>query len=811
MLTKSKNNLPPEAHRIYIFITRMFFFLVTLSFFISGCSGTKFLPKGSSFYTGAKIDIRSSENVGNKKNIKRRLEEYVTPTPNTIILGSRPGVWFYYITGTPKKEKGLRNWIKKNLGQVPILLTDVVPDRTAKLLQGQLNNQGYFKSVVTYKIDTKNKKSQIIYTAEVQPPYRLRNIDYPQPKDSVYASIIKTLYEKSLLKKEQRYNLERLQAEKMRIQETVHNYGFYYFDQHDLLFQADSTVGKKKVDLDLTIIPNVPPKAQRIYRLGEVNVITNYSLRLDSVKDPVDTIRVNGYTYIGDHINRFRPDVITDVINLKQGDIYTQNARDLTMSHLTGLGTFKFVNVKFKDSPRDSAKLDASVFLTPLLRKSIRIEFQGISKSNNFVGPGFSITFTNRNFFKGAELFQLKLNTGYEVQISRQQSGALNSFELGLEASLAVHRFITPIHINYTSKKYLPQTLFKAGYNIQQRVGYFSLNSITGSFGYTWRESTSKTHTFYPIDINYVEVSNTSVKFDSIVNANPFLKQAFENQFIPSMRYSFTLNTQLKEPSTSKYTESKISPVDFYFNGNLELAGNLLHFVQSNVGNSEGTPYTLFGSPYSQYVRTDVDFRFYLPFDPHHKIATRFIAGLGYPFGNSKTLPYIKQFAIGGANSIRAFPARSLGPGTYNVRADTSAVHTTTFFIDQRGDIKLEGNVEYRFDIYKVLKGAMFVDAGNIWLLNEDPKRPGGKFKSDTFMNEIAVGTGMGLRFDFSFFVLRFDLGFPLRKSIPLPLPSSDPAVSRNKIDWVMNKIDFGSSTWRNENLLLNIAIGYPF
>jgi outer membrane protein assembly factor BamA len=469
------------------------------------------------------------------------------------------------------------------------------------------------------------------------------------------------------------------------------------------------------------------------------------------------------------------------------------------MSHLIGLGTFKFVNVKFTDAKRDSSLLNTNIYLTPFLKKSIRLEFQAVSKSNNFVGPGFSLTFTNRNFLKGAELFQLKLTTGYEAQISRQQSGVLNSFELGAEASLAVHRFITPFSIPYHSSRYLPQTQFKLGYNLQQRVGYFQLNSLTASFGYTWRESTSKTHTFYPVDINYVKLSNTSAKFDSIVNENPFLAKAFENQFIPGMRYSFTLNTQLQEHTTDKFSESHGRLSNFYFNGNLELAGNLLHLAQQKLGNTESTPYTIMGSSYSQYIRTDIDFRYYLQLDRHNKIATRFLAGLGYPFGNSTTLPYIKQFSIGGANSIRAFPARSLGPGTYNVRTDTS-VHTKTFFIDQRADIKLEGNVEYRFDIIKALKGALFVDGGNIWLLNDEQNRPGGKFKADTFLDELAIGTGAGLRFDFNFFVLRFDLGFPLRK------PFLPPA---NR--WVINEIDFGSSTWRNENLLFNIAIGYPF
>ncbi len=800
---KSSNN----RYRLQNRPLRGCFFLIIL-LLLSACSGTKFIPKNDSFYTGAVIDIRSNQNVGNKKNIKRRLEQYITPTPNTVIFGSRPGVWFYSIAG--KKEKGIGGWIKKTLGQKPVLLSDAVPDRTAKLLQGQLNNHGYFKSVVTYRVKTKHQKSVVVYVAEVQPPYRLQNINYPRGRDSTYAIIMRNLREKSLLKKGQRYNLERLQAEKIRIQENVHNEGFYYFNQHDIIFEADSTVGKKKVDIDLKTVPNVPEKAKRIYHIGNVNVITNYSLRLDSIKNYADTVYIDGYRYVGDGNNRFKPGVILGVINLKQGDIYTQNARDLTMSHLTGLGTFKFVNIKFKDSPKDSSTVDATVYLTPFLKKSIRVEVQGVSKSNNFVGPGIGVTFTNRNFLRGAELFQLKVNTGYESQISRQQSGALNSFELGLEASLAIHRFITPIRVNYSSKRYLPQTLFKVGYNVQQRVGYFRLNSITGSFGYTWRESTSKTHTLYPIDISYVEVTDRSHKFDSIVGQNPFLQRAFENQFIPAMRYSFTLNTQLKEATTDKYTESKSNPNSFYFNGNLELSGNVLHAFQENLFKSEDTVRTLFGSPYSQYIKTDVDFRYYVGIGRHNKLAARLIAGLGYPFGNSNTLPYIKQFAIGGSNSIRAFPARSIGPGAYNVRSDTS-IHVNTLFIDQRGDIKLEGSAEYRFDIYKVLKGAMFVDAGNIWLLNDDPKRPGGKFKSDTFLDQIVVGTGAGLRFDFNFFVLRFDLGFPLRKAVPLFDQETGEPLNRNNIEWVTDKIDFGSSPWRAQNLLLNIAIGYPF
>jgi outer membrane protein assembly factor BamA len=248
-----------------------------------------------------------------------------------------------------------------------------------------------------------------------------------------------------------------------------------------------------------------------------------------------------------------------------------------------------------------------------------------------------------------------------------------------------------------------------------------------------------------------------------------------------------------------KFEETKLRVHSFYFAGTIDIAGNLLNAVQKQVKKSSDEPFVLFGSPYSQYARFDVDYRYYWQIDVHNKLATRLVLGTGFAYGNSTTLPYIKQFSIGGSNSIRAFPARSVGPGTYDVRSDPNQ-QGSAFFIDQRGDIKLETNVEYRFDIIKSFKGALFVDAGNIWLLKEDPGRPGGKFDRDKFLKELAVGTGLGFRFDFSFFVLRLDIAFPLRKPY---LPPNE--------RWVIDKIDFGSPSWRGDNLVFNIAIGYPF
>ncbi len=520
---------------------------------------------------------------------------------------------------------------------------------------------------------------------------------------------------------------------------------------------------------------------------------------------------MNGYNIV-DTTGNFRPEILTRLINLKKGNIYRREDQELTLSHLMGLGVFKFVNIKFSEVNRDSLLLDADIQLTPLKKKSLRTEVQMTSKSNNFVGPGISFTFTNRNFLKGGEMFQLRLNTAYEVQISSQTEGEpLNAVEVGLESSLTVPRFITPFSIDYSSSKYIPKTVFRAGVNIQNRVGYYRLNSFSVGYSYNWMETASKSHELFPIDISFVRTDKKSQEFEEELEKNPILANSFENQFIIGTRYSYTVNTQLRDYPLQQFEERKYRTHNFYFNGNVDVAGNFIYLLHKRFGNpGEGQP-ELMNAPYSPYIKGDIDVRHYWQFDPRNKLASRIIIGAGYAYVDSTTLPYIKQYSIGGSNSIRAFPARSVGPGTYNVRTQNPS---STQFIDQRGDIKLEANTEFRFDITKMLKGAVFLDAGNIWLLKQkqsDPTDttttqetylPGGTFNVKTFLNQLAIGTGLGLRFDFSFFVLRFDLGIPLRKPW---------LVEEGEDPWVVDDIDFGSSTWRKENLIFNIAIGYPF
>lgn len=787
------------------FARSRFIYGLIILILLNGCTAMKLVPDDRVLYTGADIEIIPQGRVRAKSKIKELLDANILPEPNTTILGMRPGLWFFYKAGSPA-DKGLRKFMKNKLGQAPVYMTDIDAEDISKVLRAHLINNGYFNSEVDSEVTIKGKKGTVAYTARVHEPYQIRDITYPQ-MDTLFTNI-DSVKEDTYIKTDQRYSLERLKAEQERIEKALENLGFFYFDDRHLIFEADSTVGDRQIDLTLQLEPGVPEKAKQIYRMGAINIFPDYTLSEDTAAVAKDTVEIDGYNYV-DRNGQYRPETITKVINFKSGNIYRDIDYEYTLRHLMSLGSFKFVDIRFQESERDSLLLNTNIYLTPHLKKSIRFEVQLASKSNNFVGPGVTVEFTNRNFLGGSEKFRITGSSSYEVQINRNIPDPLNAFEFGLESGLSVPRILSPVNIRYTSRRYLPTTEFALGFRLQQRIGFFRLNSFNAAAGYTWRENTLKTHELYPIDISYVQLGDRSEEFSNLLDQNPFLAGSFQNQFILGSRYSYTLNTQLNE-ERNEFEEIDVARSQFYFNGNVDVSGNLMNLLQSNFSNEEtGDRTQIFGTAYSQFVRGEIDFRYYLNFDKQNKLATRVILGSGFAYGNSRTMPYIKQFSIGGSNSIRAFPARSVGPGTYDINEDLlapgenpeqDAVRNTRMFIDQRADLKLEGNAEFRFDIVSFLKGAVFVDAGNIWLIREDDERPGGLFRKDEFLEQLAVGTGAGLRFDFNFFVLRFDLAFPLRK----------PYLPENE-RWVFDQIDLASPDWRSDNLILNIAIGYPF
>ncbi len=766
--------------------TAIFCLIALLS---AGCSGTRYLDENQSLYVGSTIKIESSYPITEKDISKNELNDLIYPDPNETILSSRPWLWFYNIAGEPKKKKGFRPWLKNKLGSPPILLSDVDSDRISRLLRSRLNNKGFFQANVDYTVKTKKKKSNITYRINVSRPYTIRSISYVRPETTLEKNI-SDQHLKSLLSPGQNYDLAKMQAERSRITGALKDLGFYYFDDRHMIFQADTTIGNRKVDLFLDHTRDIPSQAKTRYHIGEVNIFPDYSLSRDSVVNTYKPLTVDGYQFFARH-QAIKPKVIIDKINVKSGALYSNEANQLSISRLIGLGVFKFVNITYQEDSTADNVLDVAVYLTPLLKKSLRLQLEAVSKSNDFIGPSVVSTFLNRNTFGGAELFQLTFDFGFETQVSSQQSKAVNAIEFGAEASLEVPRFMTPIvTIDYSSKKYIPKTRFKIGYRQQNRTDFFNLMAFNANYGYVWTETAKKSHELNPVDISLVTV-NREPAFEQLLESNPLLRQSYDEQFILGSNYSFvysTLNVENRE-----YIKNNI-----YFKGSIDISGNLLNLLQRGERNGlNGEVKEILGKPYSQYAKVSADFRYYYKIDRRNLMATRFFAGLGVPYGNSQSLPYLKQFAAGGTNTIRAFRSRSLGPGSFPRK---QPVDRDSLLLDQTGDISLLANIEYRFDILGALKGALFLDAGNIWLVNQDVDRPGGKFRMKDFLSEVAMGTGFGVRYDAEFFVIRFDLAFPLRSPF---LPKGE--------RWVLKDIKPLDSSWRGDNLILNIAIGYPF
>jgi outer membrane protein insertion porin family len=766
--------------------------LLTLIFAVlfGGCTGLKYLPDGEKLYTGATIEFIKEGEIPKTKDLKKEVAQVITPEPNRTFLGVfRPKLWFYEVTDTPK-GKGLRYFFKNKIGEPPVLLKKVSPVAVSSLISNRLDNNGYFRSKVSYEIKEKGKTAKVIYTAVLFPPYRIDSVKFPPRINSVNSKILEDTA-KTLLKPGDLYNLTTIKAERERIDLYLKNEGFFYFNPDYLVCYADTAIGNRQVNLSLEVKEETPPKALERYLMHDVVIHPKYSLDNDTSFANQDTVIIDGKYYINSD-STFNPKAIANSVFFERNTYYSRLNHDITLRRLMGLGIFKFVNVKFTDEVvNDTSFLNASIYLTPLRKKSLRAEILAITKSTNFAGPGIDLSFRNRNLLKGSELFVLSTQAGLETQISGQQPGqpSLGAFNLSVEAKLYVPKFLIPFYnVSKISSYFIPKTKFELSAERNYRVDYYTMNSLEFTYGYYWQESETKLHELDPVAINYVRTSQTTPLFDSLLEINPFLQKNFQNQFILGLQYRYTFNNQVKSHLKNQY----------YFRGTADFSGNLMSllnnaFSSKNVNPED--PAMLFNTPYSQYSRFEIDARYFHVFDKKNKIATRLITGVGVPYGNSDALPYIKQFFIGGSNSIRAFRARTLGPGTYPPPSPDSLS-----FFEQAGDIKLEMNAEYRFNIISVIKGAVFVDAGNVWLLQNDPLRPGGLFEVKDFMNELAFGTGLGLRADVNFFVIRLDLAFPIRK------PWLEPGDR-----WVFDQINFGSPGWRKENLVLNIAIGYPF
>lgn len=755
---------------------------------VVSCSNTRFLKEGQMLYTGAKVKIENDTiSKKEKKDLQTALEESLTPKPNSTFLGMRPKLYFYNIAKEPKKDKGFNYWLKYKIGEKPVLLGDVDREFNKNIIENYSENKGYFNAKASYDTVSKNKKAQVIYTLRPGSRYLIDGVKF-QKDSTLVNQEIQGLTKRTFLKNGKPFDLDVIKAERERIDNGLKERGFYYFHPDNIIVQADSTVSKNhKVELNVKLKDNTPDLATQQFSINNVIVFPNYNIQ--DVKEgkysiPMDKDSLSKYAfddiYVIDPQHKFKPKIFDRALYFKKGDLYNRSNHNLTLNRLISLGVFKFVKNEFIVSDSLSHKFDAYYLLTPRQIQSLRLEALGRTNSANYAGSELNLNWTHRNFFRGAEQFKAAIFGAFDFQMGGSQD-ANNIFRAGANAQLSIPRIVAPFRF-HSSSEFVPRTNITLGYEFQNRTKYYTLNNFTASFGYLWKENARKEHELKVIDITLVSPANVTEEYKIKSAENPAMQRIVDRQLIFGPTYSFTYtNTMLPKTNT------------VYYKGTLDLAGNITGLA-TGADVKKDKEKKIFGIPFSQYVKIENDFRFYHKFTEKSSLATRFIGGIAYPYGNSEFIPFSKQFFSGGSNSIRAFRARTLGPGSFDPRT----LEPGTYF-DQSGDIKLELNAEYRANLYKFLNAAVFVDVGNIWLLHDDKDRPGAKFSKD-FLNEIAVGAGVGLRLDFSILILRLDLAMPLR--VP---------YYQKGDRWAFDKINFGDSSWRKDNLVLNIAIGYPF
>jgi outer membrane protein assembly factor BamA len=676
-----------------------------------------------------------------------------------------------------------------------VLLSSVNLDYNVKILQNFLQNIGYFQAEASGDTIVKKKKGHAYYTLTPGPQYTIKGVIFDTDSTSIGQAIQDTKA-KSFLHPGDAFNLEIIKGERQRIDGLLKEEGYYYFSPDLLIVDADSTIGNHQVNMYLKVKNTTLDQAKKPYIIDNVYIYPNYHLN----GNRIDTAHENQYLYDGYYIvdprKKFKPKLFPEIMRFDSGDVYNRADHNLTLSRLINLGVFKFVKNRFELEPNenkgDTGRLNTYYYLTPLPKKRIQGEISGSTNSNNYVGSSVTLTLGNRNTFKGAEQLTIHANAGSEVQYSGYQGG-FNTYRLGGGITFTIPKFVVPFFHFNTTNAYVPKTKIDLGYDLLNRRKLYTLNSFNAQLGYEWKPSIYVTQDLNPIAINYVKALNVTQLYKDSLGNNPILKHAIDTQFVVGSNYTYTRDPFVNNPYGT----------GLYFSGLADLSGNVAGlFVPEDPVTKKKR---LFHAPISQYIKAQSDLRYYWEIDPKMRLANRLLIGFGYPYGNSQQLPYIKQFFMGGNNSIRAFRSRSVGPGTYRpANADS-----LNFFPDESGDISLEMNTELRYKFNKIIEGAIFLDAGNIWLYRKDTStvpgnpnellRPGVEFNKN-FMSQLAVGTGIGLRLNLTILLLRIDLGMPLKEPWL-------PAGHR----WVIDQIDFGSREWRRKNLVLNLAIGYPF
>lgn len=719
------------------------------------------------------------------ETVREEVDGVLSYPPNASLFGSSSlrhplplGLWFY--NGFINSKTGLGKWIFRNFSQNPVCLTTVNPELRTKVAVNTLHSYGYFHGQADYELRTYGggKKVKVKYHVTPGPVFRYDSVEYrgfPQSIDTVIRS--PRAWKERLLRKGDQFSASVLSQEKTRIRELLRNNGYYFYNADYTTFAADTFAVPGMVQLRVQPNGDIPYAARHKWYYGRkyvyINCVpgdTTVNHRTDGEFDfyfPQKRIPL--------HSSLWRHNIFA-----RRSRPYSYRAQSFTTSKLSSLGVFSSIDLNYfrRDSSAICDTLD--VYLFTQLDKPYTTEFNMnvTAKSNDQVGPGASFEISKRNAFRSAEKLSFKLYGSYEWETGTRRhdrNDLLNSYELGSQIGIEFPTLFMPF-VNNDNLHFPASTKFALTGDWMNRSGYFNMMKWGLDMTYTWRPSRRVTHSLSIFSLDYNRIFRKSAAFDSITTANPALFVSMRNQFIPAISYSIT------------YSSPRSTVNTYWWQTTIKESGNITSGIYALSGRKFGEKdKELLGNPFAQFIKLTSEYHKTVRLSSIFTFASRLFGGIIYSYGNSTVAPYSEQFNSGGANSIRAFTVRSIGPGRF--RSDESKYS----YIDQTGDIKLEANAELRFKLFGSLYGATFLDAGNIWLVRKDDKRPGGRLNGGDFFKSIALGTGAGLRYDLEFLVLRLDLGVALHA----------PYETSRSGYYNIEKFTDGLS--------LNFAIGYPF
>ena len=722
----------------------------------SACSTTRLLGEDETLYNGMSIKINPTDGERLPAQLVSDLTQAVNVKPNNPWPILSPykrdifpfGLWFY--NNISDSAGGIRGWIYRKWARQPVLTSDIRPEMRMKMVENILADNGYFGSTATFEEvpDRHNpKKAKMAYTFDVSSPYRIDTIEYfGRPADRIKTFIDSLARADEWFQKGSVFCVDSLSALRVRIANNLRNRGYYYFRPEYLEFLADTFMTPHAVAMRMDFADNMPGIALRKYRTRDIVTLLERNETYSAGRpDTVDTDR-------GELIimrpQRVRKGLIPGCITFREGKVFSVRDMDRTQSRLSRLGIFSNIQIQpmLADTSAKNPLMD--VFITCRYDRPMvaTIELNASSKSNSYIGPGLVASFTHSNIFGGAEKLNVSINADYEWQTGRNKSSVFNSYEFGLQTSLAFPRLLAPKFIP-RSKRDLNWTTISLGGSVLNRPKYFMMAEYNMGITYEWRATRHAMNSFTPFKLTYNKLIRTTQDFDSVMAMNPAVALSFESRFIPQLSYTYTYDRWFERAHNNEIT----------FTATFTEAGNLFDVIY-DLAKVKGKK-MLFGTPFSQFVKGQAQLVWNRRLFPKQDqwIVSRVLIGAAHAYGNATEVPYSEQFYIGGANSIRAFTVRSIGPGSYRAPKDL-----VNGYFDQTGTFKFELNSEYRFPIMGGLHGAAFIDMGNIWLLKNDPLRPGGKLEGKTFLKDIALGTGAGLRYDIGMIVIRLDVGYGL-------------------------------------------------